>query len=177
MTRILATAVVSLTLALGACRDLGLPGNVPEEEARTRAPTELVEQVRAPADEVPATLVIDGRVWVPVGRPEARPEGQLRPIGSAAGQTVHARAWDERPYGAVFTRVAMAEPGDAMPPRQAMEARADRWQAYAPVIGRAGRTPSARRPATEAATEPATEPATGAPAATDQPAPATEPPQ
>jgi len=39
-------------------------------------------------------------------------------VGSAGGQTVYARSWDEAPYDALFTRDA-----------------GDRWLTYAPVLG------------------------------------------
>jgi hypothetical protein len=130
---------------LGGCRDLGLAGNVPEQESRRASPPELVAQVMAPAEADGLRLVVDGRLWAPQGQPSARPADQLRPVGATAGQTVYARAWDERPYRAIFTRVEMPPPDVATTARAAMEGRQDHWQEYAPVIGRRGRaSPPAR---------------------------------
>ncbi len=55
---------------------------------------------------------------MPSGPPLALGEGEVRPVGSAGGQTVYARSWDEAPYDALFTRDA-----------------GDRWLTYAPVLG------------------------------------------
>jgi hypothetical protein len=133
-----------LTFLLAGCRDLGLPGNVPAEEARTATPPELVAQVLAPAERDDVRLVVDGRLWVAQGQPFTRGAGDLRPVGATAGLTVYARAWDERPYRAIFTRVTMPAPEVATTARGAMDARLDHWQEYAPVIGQRGR---ATRPA------------------------------
>jgi hypothetical protein len=134
-----------LALLPAGCRDLGLPGNVPEQEARTAPPPELVAQVMTPAEREDVRLVVDGRLWVPTGMPMPRGEGQLRPVGATAGQTVYARAWDERPYRAIFTRVEMPAPEAAATARAAMDARLVYWQEYAPVIGQRGRVTAPAR--------------------------------
>jgi hypothetical protein len=145
MTRRRLVACAAVPCVLGACQDLGLPGNIPVEEARARTPTELVAEVRGPLDDAPAPLVVDGRLWVPDGEPRVRAGAELRPVGSVGGQTVYARSWDERPYSVVFTRVEVPAPADAPTARAAMEAGREHWQAYAPVIGRSGRIPAADR--------------------------------
>jgi hypothetical protein len=141
--------LLGLTVLLAGCRDLGLPGNVPAEEARTAPPPELVAQVMAPAEQEHLRLVVDGRLWMPQGMPVTHIAGELRPVGATAGQTVYARAWDERPYRAIFTRVEMPPAEEAMTARAAMEAGLDHWQQYSPVIGRRGRAtaPARVRPA------------------------------
>lgn len=137
--------VFGLTLLLTSCRDLGLPGNVPEQEARTAAPPELVAQVIPPAERDEVRLVMDGRLWVPAGAPFIAPPAGMRPVGATAGVTVYARAWDERPYRAIFTPVAMPAPETATTARSAMEARLEHWQEYAPVIGQRGRAAAPAR--------------------------------
>jgi hypothetical protein len=137
--------VAGLALVLGGCRDLGLPGNIPEEEARVQAPPDLVRDVMPRTGEPPVRLVVDGRLWVPTGRPSPHTPGALRPVGSAAGQTVYARSWDERPYRAIFTAVEMPALELAATPREAMEAGREHWQEYAPVIGQTGSVPAADR--------------------------------
>lgn len=144
MTRT-AIFLFGLTFLLTGCRDLGLPGNVPEQESRTAAPPDLVAQVMARADRDEAQLVVDGRLWAPQGRPFTRGAGDLKPIGATAGQTVYARAWDERPYRAIFTRVEQPAAEAATTVRAAMDARLEHWQEYAPVIGRRGRATAPAR--------------------------------
>lgn len=133
---VIAAAVV--ILALGGCRDLGLDGNVPEEQSRTQAPPDLVRDVIPPPAETITRLVVDGRLWIPTGRPAHYSSGRLRPVGSAAGQTVYARAWDERPYVALFTRATIRASEDAATAREAMDAGTEQWQEYAPVRGQSG---------------------------------------
>jgi hypothetical protein len=126
---------VGLALSLGACRDLGLPGNIPAEELQ---PPELVSEVHRPVEGGDFQLVMDGRLWVPTGAPRTLTAAELRAVGSAAGQTVYARPWDERPYGALFTRVPAADPQAAATPRDAMAAGREQWQEFVPVTGRRG---------------------------------------
>lgn len=133
-----AIVMTGLVLTLGGCRDLGLPGNVPEEQSRTQPPPELVRQVTDRPDDTPRRLVVDGRLWVPSGRPTTLTGGPLRPVGSAAGQTVYARAWDDRPYRAIFTAVATPAATGAATARDAMAAGQEHWQEYAPVLGQSG---------------------------------------
>jgi hypothetical protein len=137
--------VAGLALVLGGCRDLGLPGNVPEEESRVQPPPDLVRDVMPRHGEPPVGLVVDGRLWVPTGRPAPHAAGALRPVGSAAGMTVYARSWDERPYRAIFTPVEMPALELAATPREAMDAGREHWQEYAPVIGQTGSAPTADR--------------------------------
>jgi hypothetical protein len=127
-----------LALALSACRDLGLHGNIPAEEARGASPPELVAEVYRPVEGGDFQLVMDGRLWVPTGTPRTLTASELRPVGSAAGQTVYARPWDERPYGALFTRLPAGDPQTAANPREAMAAAGEQWQEFAPVTGRRG---------------------------------------
>lgn len=131
-------ACCGLALSLVGCKDLGLEGNVPAEESRTMRPPELVAQVWGPVDATDVRIVVDGRLWIPTGQPVMLPADALRPVGSAAGQTVYARPWDERPYSALFTAVPIPPAEAARTAREAMDAGRAHWQEYAPVIGRAG---------------------------------------
>lgn len=105
-------------LALAGCQNMGLYDAGPEEDAVVAPPPELVAAVHASSPEMARQpLIVDGRKWVPAGTPLALGDGEVRPVGSAAGQTVYARSWDEAPYDALFTRDG------------------DRWLSYAPVLG------------------------------------------
>lgn len=131
-------ACAGLALLLAGCKDLGLEGNIPAEESRTMRPPELVAEVWAPATDPAPQMVVDGRLWVPTGRPLILQADALRPVGSAAGQTVYARTWDDRPYRALFTSVPAPAAEAARTVREAMDAGLDHWQEYAPVTGRTG---------------------------------------
>ncbi len=144
------TALVGLAILVAGCTDLGLEGNIPAEQGRTAPPPELVAQVMAPADHDTRPLVVDGRLWVPAGLPTTRAAAELRPVGSTAGQTVYARAWDERPFGAIFTRVQVPDAESATTARAAMQARREHWQEYAPASGPSGRSAPTGRFRTEA---------------------------
>jgi hypothetical protein len=121
------------------CKDLGLPGNLPAEESRTMPPPELVAQVIPQERDTGPDLIMDGRLWVPTGRPfSLTATTRLRPIGSAAGRTVYAREWDEPPYSAIFARVETPTPDEAASPREAMAYGREHWQEYAPALGRTG---------------------------------------
>ncbi len=145
MTRASILMITAAALLAVACRDLGLPGNIPEEQARRAPPPELVAEVIGPAPEEVTRLVVDGRLWVPQGRPAPRDPGELRPVGATAGMTVYARAWDERPFRAVFTRAPITAPDEAPTAKAAMEARREHWQEYAPVAGLVGRAAAPTR--------------------------------
>lgn len=127
-------AVVAVTVgATAGCKDLGLDGNVPLAEARAREPSPLVAAVMAPPEDAGTRVIVDGRLWVPWGRPFTlgpAESGQLRAVGSGAGETVYARAWDRPPYGTLFIR--LPERGE-----QAVGG-GERWIALAPVQGRTG---------------------------------------
>jgi len=121
-------------VALVGCQDMGLPDNIPLEEAEQKPAPALVAAAY-PVDDTAEgpKLVLDGTLWVPAGVPGTVSEDGLRPVGAAQGRTVYARSWDRAPYGELFTRV---EEG----PVVEIGAQAD-WQAYLPVIG--GGTPGA----------------------------------
>lgn len=138
MKRAATLTCAALTLTAVGCVDLGLEGNVPAEESRTAMHSDLVAAVWAPADSVDPPIVVDGRLWVPTGRPLAMSANALRPVGSSAGRTVYARPWDERPYGTLFTAVPRPSAEAARTAREAMDAGQDHWQMYGPVTGRAG---------------------------------------
>jgi hypothetical protein len=146
MNRKGAIVLVGLATLLGGCRDLGLAGNIPAEESRRADPPPLVADVMRPAPGGDTQLVMDGRLWVPTGHPVALPVTELRPVGSAMGQTVYARWWDDRPFRAIFIQ-AIVHPQSA---REALHATRQHWQEFAPVIGRrgqAGLLDPARQPA------------------------------
>lgn len=116
------TAIVLATIvALTGCRDMGLEGNVPLQEAEQMAPPDLVAAVHGPAQDTAEPVILDGRTWVPWGEPQAMSAGALRPVGSVHGTTVYVRSWDRSPYDALFTAT-----GDGA------------WQGHAPVIGQSG---------------------------------------
>lgn len=141
MRRTPITALLGLVLATAACRDVGLEDNRPLEEAMQRPPSALVAAVHTPAAEETQPVIVEGRLWVPAGTPVTLPATELRPIGSARGHTLYARAWARSPYGQVFTRV---QPDSADAPTEtaaAGPASGERWQAYAPVLGRSGAVP------------------------------------
>ncbi|MFW5947119.1 MAG: hypothetical protein ACOCUW_01390 [Gemmatimonadota bacterium] len=109
-------AAIALVLALAGC-DTGLEGNVPLQEAEHGAPLPLVAEVHARPEAPAGEVIMDGRLWVPWGRPAEQDDGGLRSVGSSHGATVFARAWDRAPYDALFLRTD-----------------AGAWQGYAPVI-------------------------------------------
>lgn len=117
---------------VAGCKDMGLPGNVPLEEAQDRPPSALVAAVLAPVEAVNARIVVDGRLWVPSGQPLTVQESDLRAVGSATGRTVHARRWDASPYDALFVREESAG---------ATSARGGEWIELRPVRGRSGPVP------------------------------------
>lgn len=118
MNRRSTIALLGIVAAVG-CENMGLDYAGPEGEARVRQPSDLVAAAMEPADSVERPgLVIDGRLWVPSGVPRTLDESAVRPIGSAGGQTVYARGWDEAPYDEIFT--ATDQGG---------------WRSYLPVIG------------------------------------------
>lgn len=125
-------------LALAGCQDLGLEYNLPLEEAESRAPSELVAAVMAPAEVVDREIIVDGRLWVPWGLPQPLRAGELRAIGSSSGTTVYARSWDEAPYDALFTRLEAGAPTDSLAPGHR---GGEQWLRHEPVIGRSGRVP------------------------------------
>ena len=105
-------AVLGLVAGTAAgCKDMGLEGNVPLEEAQDRPPSALVAAVLAPVEAVNARLIVDGRLWIPSGQPLTLQESDVRAVGSATGQTVYARRWDESPYDALFVRAPSADAG------------------------------------------------------------------
>jgi hypothetical protein len=139
MTRTSPVVCLAVAFLMTGCTDLGLPGNIPDEESRTMPPPELVAHVLPPTQEPAQPLIMDGRLWVPSGQPFSPPATtRLRPVGSVAGQTVYTRAWDEPPYSAVFVRVETPGPEEAPSPREAMAFGHERWQEYAPAAGRTG---------------------------------------
>lgn len=113
-------AALAVPLVLAGCQDLGLEGNHPVQEAAQAAPSELVVAVRARPDAEVATVIVDGRLWVPWGRPEPLDPDGLRPVGSYQGATLYVRSWDRSPFDAVFAETVAGE-----------------WQGHAPVIGHA----------------------------------------
>lgn len=119
MTRARAAAL-AVPLVLAGCQDLGLEGNQPLQVAEQAAPSELVVAVHARADAREATVIVDGRLWVPWDRPEALDPDRLRPVGSYQGVTLYVRSWDRPPFDEVFAETVTGE-----------------WQGHAPVIAHA----------------------------------------
>lgn len=126
MDRIQTIALIGL-LTLAGCRNMGLDYAGPEDEAVTADPTELVAAVHArAAEEERRPLIVEGKKWVPSGRPLMLNEDEVTPVGSAGGRTVYARSWDDSPYEALFAR---GEDGTE-------------WRTYLPVLGGGGGPPS-----------------------------------
>ncbi|HUG40203.1 MAG TPA: hypothetical protein VMM12_06955 [Longimicrobiales bacterium] len=136
MTRITIAALALVAGATAGCRDMGLDGNIPLEEARARETSELVAATMRPRAAPAQRLVVDGRLWVPFGLPLTLDASDLRAVGSADGQTVHARRWDQAPYDALFIPLppagGVAALGGAGP---------QEWQELRPVHGRSGPVP------------------------------------
>ncbi|MDX1673810.1 MAG: hypothetical protein R3314_03315 [Longimicrobiales bacterium] len=111
-------------LMVSGCGYLGLDDVAPLDEAEALAPSDLVAAVHARPADAGAELVMAGQLWVPWGRVMDMADTGIRPVGSTHGTTVYARSWDRAPFDAVFV------------------ATDDRWQGYAPVIGRPGAAPA-----------------------------------
>ena len=145
-----------------ACRDMGLEGNIPLEEAMEKPPTPLVVAVTSAADAAGDRLVVDGRLWVPSGMPLTMEEADLRAVGSATGRTVYARRWDQSPYDALFiprpTGGPAAGSGTTGGVRTAGTATSGggEWIELRPVLGRSGPVPDGG-----ASTAPASPPPAG----------------
>ena len=118
------TAALAALLMLTGCRDMGLEGNLPLEEAEGMEPTELVASVHDRDVEAEEAVIFDRRLWVPWGRPLALDLNDLRPVGSVQGVTLHVRRWDGSPYDAILARTVTGT-----------------WQSHAPVIGHSGGIP------------------------------------
>lgn len=120
----LSTIALLGALTLTGCRNMGLDYAGPTDDEARGPTSELVAAVyERGAEEAREGLIVDGRKWVASGvaGPLALGEDDLRPVGSAAGETVYARHWDAAPYDVLFTRVSEGE-----------------WQAYLSVIGGGG---------------------------------------
>lgn len=131
--------VLALTMAATtACRDMGLDGNVPLDQAENKAPRPLVEAVTQRGQDTGPRLVVDGRLWVPSGEPQDLDNDDLRAVGSGDGHTVYARPWDRPPFDAIFVQIQPDLEGFG-DPRQ--------WQQLEPVRGRTGPLPSPGDPA------------------------------
>lgn len=115
---------LAIVVALAGCKDMGLEGNIPLQEAEQMAPPDLVAAVHAPVREAPEPAILDGRVWVPWGLPRYMDAGDLRPVGSVHGVTLYTYSWDRAPYDALFSTTGLGE-----------------WQGHAPVIGYSGGVP------------------------------------
>lgn len=144
MKRITIAALGLVVGATAGCKDMGLDGNLPLEEARARQNSALMRAISTPTESGATRLIVDGRLWVPAGRPLTVQAEDLRSIGAADGQTVYARGWDRSPYDALFIR-ATAEEDDASSPSMAT---GERWIQLAPVRGRTGplSEPAAEQP-------------------------------
>ncbi len=97
------------TLSLGACKDVGLKGNVPLAQAEHAPPTPLVQQTdlaqhRLPAG-TPVAIELDSTTWTVDGTAVALADGDVRSVGSAGGQAVYALRWDDPPFDMLLTRL------------------------------------------------------------------------
>jgi hypothetical protein len=111
-------AALAVPLVLAGCRDLGLEGNQPLETWETGAISELVTSLHTHQAAAEASVIVDGRLWVPWDRPQPLDQERLRPVGSYQGATLYVRSWDRSPFDDVFAETVAGE-----------------WQGHAPVIG------------------------------------------
>lgn len=139
MQRTTIALVLTLTLTAAACRDMGLDGNIPLDQAEHMPPKPLVQQVMERGEDPGPRLIVDGRIWAPSGQPQQMDADQLRAVGSGDGHTVYARTWDTPPFDAVFVQVQDEQ--------SALAAPATRWLRLEPVRGRTGPLPAAGEPA------------------------------
>lgn len=139
-------------LTLVGCENMGLDDAGTDEEGRNRASTDLVSSVHRAAPAATQPVIVDGRRWVPAGKPVTLDAAELRSVGSSAGQTLYARQWDAAPFDMLFIRSQPRGPsaqqptGDAVrDPASAGEAGSAgdaEWQPLVPVIGEDGGPPA-----------------------------------
>lgn len=107
--------VVAGSLALGACRDSGLPDrNLPRAEAEHRSYGYPVYQALAPA--LAEVWDLDGRRWQLSAHVETIAASQLRSVANANGTAMYALRWDEQPLDRLYTPVGE-----------------DRWRVVTPI--------------------------------------------
>ena len=104
MTVLLLAAIVPQS----ACRDLGLDGNVPLNEAENRRYRYSTYESSEAVGEPGRTLPFNGRNWMASADVEPIPEGILREVGSASGTTLYAPVWEEPPFPHLYS---FARPG------------------------------------------------------------------
>lgn len=92
------------TMSLAACRDVGLGGNVPLEEAENRQFRYSVYEMTEAAGHGANVLSFDNRSWMANATTTPIPERLLRVVGSADGVELFAPVWAEAPHVQLFTR-------------------------------------------------------------------------
>jgi hypothetical protein len=90
-----------LALATGACRDMGLRGNVPLAEAETRTFRYSVYAATEPGAEA-ELVAVGGATWMAAGTAESLPDRLFTPVPDAP--QVHALTWDRPPYDRLYVR-------------------------------------------------------------------------
>lgn len=142
-------------VTLVGCENMGLDYAGTGEEGRNRASTDLVSSVHRAAPAATQPVIVDGRRWVPAGKPIRLDAAELRSVGSSGGQTLYARQWDDAPFDMLFIR---SQPRGSSAPQPSP-------QATAPQPGAAQDTDAqghARQPTGDTVSDPAYAGAAGA---------------
>lgn len=100
-----AGAALIATLTLAGCRDIGLGGNIPLEQATSRElPYQVYETGTGSAG---ANVFAFGeRNWMRSASTEAIPQNVMVSVGSASGTPVYAPAWAQAPHTRLYTPAA-----------------------------------------------------------------------
>ncbi len=95
-------AVVAIAgLALGACKDSGLPGkNLPLNEGM-QAEWRYAAYEKTPA--AAKVMTLEGHRWQITGAQETVPTRMLRSVATVNGAEVFSLKWDEAPYDRLYT--------------------------------------------------------------------------
>lgn len=113
--------IVTIVMAAGTlagCRDVGLPGNIPREEAENRQFRYSVYQATAGSGATSNTISFDDRSWLASAELVRVPERLMQPVGTAGGGVeLFAPAWSSAPHARLYARAADG-----------------RWHPLAPVI-------------------------------------------
>jgi hypothetical protein len=102
--------LAAMTLALGACRDSGLPDrNLPISEAENRPFRYAVYDAAAPAVAAQSVIQADSARWMIAGGAEPIRAALMTPVAAEGGAQVFAPAWERAPYDRLWIQV-----GDGM---------------------------------------------------------------
>ncbi len=96
------TAALLLVGAVLGCRDVGLQGNIPLQEAENRQYRYATYEMTEAAGHGANVVRFDARNWMASAVLERIPERLLRPVGDADGTPVFAPVWTEPPYASIY---------------------------------------------------------------------------